>query len=437
MSNSMKGIYLAATMIILCALITFSIVCIKMGKSSYDQAEEPLSNQLTNLDEAKYSKYAGDTIYGNEVQYCIRNFDDLLIKVTTNNSVSIDSENNVKVNSFTNKDIIDTSKSGYASFNSMLDSESKYYVNPSAIFAGRLKRDKKNVIVGIEFIQQNYNLADKHNNDTYTEQVLDKAISKISDGIYNWSEIKNFLATDLASGYVKYSVTVDISGNSYFYSYNNPFDDTLSCEDDTLFLAKVNESTNNNVYIEFVEQTSESASAIAVVLEKYRTANETQYMLVYGNNIVSLLSDFSSNSPFKMNVQTYTNKVNSMTTYWNQAPFLTNEPGTDGYVNPEAFYLTKLDGTYDPSDDMNRSMSISFVNSNIRKGVSYDITGFRSLISSIVTSKDGDTINVFNVADKKQIDLDKLESLGSTFTISSITLSNGTGICTDIGVSIK
>lgn len=431
MSNAMKGIYLAVSIVVLCSLITFVVIYANSGKDTYDTAAEDVTLQLNTLNETKYSKYAGDDIKGSEVQYCVKNFNDISIKITTNNSVTTGASNNKIITSFTRDDIYDNTKAGVQVYASMTDRTSKYYINPNAVFAGKLIRDDNNVITGLEFRQQNYTNVDKEANPVYEEVPAKLTSSVIENGIYAWSDVLNFLISDVSTSYVNYSVTIRVSGGSYFYSYRTPYDGKLVCDSNTLFLATVNKSLNNSVYIEFVEQTSESASAIALVFEKYRPEEESKYMLVSGDIVCQLLSDYSADSPFKMKLTTYTNRDNSLVTYWNRNPFVTNDPAVMGYVDRDAMYLCRVDGYYDTTNDL-RDMEITFTNSNISSSNEYDITDMRDLFIKLVGSDKISQLSM-KLSNGSELKLDELESLGySKFTVKTISYDKNTGIASAI-----
>lgn len=417
--------------------MTFVVLYMNNGKSSYQDVDEELGMEFDTLEEVKYKQYTGDSVKGSEVQYCIKNYPELVIKVTTNNSISTSGSNQSVITSFTDDDIYDATKAGMQAWSKMTDRDSKYYINPNAEFAGKLIRNDDNVITGLEFRQQNYLNIDKVTGDTYSEVPAKETSSSISDGIKSWSEIKKFLLEDVNNSYVNYSVTVRVSGGSYFYSYRNPYLNEEICSDDTLFLATVNRSLNNSVYVELVEQTSESASAIAVVFEKFRTDADNKVMLIPGSTVLELLSEYSQNSPFKMNLQTYTNKDNSTVTYWNQNPFLTNDPSVMGYVDKNATYFVRLDGSYSVENDL-RDMQISFTNSNI-SFKEYSIAEVTSIFGKITDDTGSDMIQLLDSKTGDTIELDKLATMGYVaFKPSKVDFRSGTNIAysiTLVGVS--
>ncbi len=148
MENSLKGLILAAGVIITCVVVGLGFYIAREAKDTATNGAGQitlLNSEFSNNDKTIYD---GITVSGSEVVNAINKFknEELCVKVVTSKSTTYynyyldDAENNIN------------NKSG-ASISDAKKVSNKNYINPNGKFEGELIRDSNDYIIGICFTQ--------------------------------------------------------------------------------------------------------------------------------------------------------------------------------------------------------------------------------------------------------------------------------------------
>ncbi len=138
MENSLKGLILAAGVIITCIVVGLGFFISREAKNAADSGTNQLSAMSSQYDNVEFMMYDGLKVTGSEVVNVIKKHagvEDLTITVKTKDSTSTQK-------AYSSKDAAMPAK------------ESSDYINPSALFLGELERDNNNSLVKIKFTQQ-------------------------------------------------------------------------------------------------------------------------------------------------------------------------------------------------------------------------------------------------------------------------------------------
>ena len=148
MENSLKGLILAAGVIITCVVVGLGFYIAREAKDTASAGAGEISSLNSEFSENDKTIYDGMTVSGNEVLNAIRKFDgdSISIKVITNKSTSY----------YINK--LDTNDSNLGEKSDLKVANAKnagstYYINPNGRFDGEVLRDGNNTIIGIKFTQ--------------------------------------------------------------------------------------------------------------------------------------------------------------------------------------------------------------------------------------------------------------------------------------------
>jgi DNA integrity scanning protein DisA with diadenylate cyclase activity len=148
MENSLKGLILAAGTIITCLVITLGFYLSKEAQSTASTGTSKIGRINTEFAESDKTIYDGVKVSGSEVVNAIKKMSEEEIGVyVETNSAS------------TYYGYVFNSESGELKgksenvYNANIDNTSSEYINPYAMFMGKIIRNSNNVIIGIEFRQ--------------------------------------------------------------------------------------------------------------------------------------------------------------------------------------------------------------------------------------------------------------------------------------------
>lgn len=135
MDNSLKGLILAAGVIITCIVVGLGFFISREAKNASDSGTNQLSAMSSQYDNVEFVMYDGLKITGSEV-----------VNVIKNHSADIDVTVKTKANS---------SGKQYNSKSAVLSNKTEVdYINPSGLFLGELIRNTNEEVAEISFTQQ-------------------------------------------------------------------------------------------------------------------------------------------------------------------------------------------------------------------------------------------------------------------------------------------
>ena len=142
MENSLKGLMLAAGIIITCIIISLGFYIAREARDTASEGTGQINQLQAEFTDASKTMYDGTEVSGSEVLNVIRKFSDetMGILVQTNNY---------------NFDV-DKGELGKAldnSYKNAQDVASDKYINPTARFQGSIVKDVNGTIIGIVFAQ--------------------------------------------------------------------------------------------------------------------------------------------------------------------------------------------------------------------------------------------------------------------------------------------
>ena len=148
MENSLKGLMLAAGIIITCVVISLGFVIAREAKDTASGGVNQLNMLNNEFAEGDKTLYDGVSVSGSEVLNVIRKYQGqslgILVKtnkISTYYGVSFDEATGAL-----------TGQAG-KTYTDALDPANDHYINPYGSFKGKVVRDINNVIVGIIFEQ--------------------------------------------------------------------------------------------------------------------------------------------------------------------------------------------------------------------------------------------------------------------------------------------
>lgn len=149
MENSLKGLSLAAGIIITCIIISLGFYIAREANDTASLGAGQISKLNAEFSDASLTMYDGTKVSGSEVINVIRKFDGEQIGVL----VSTNKSSTYYLNSFDVESgaLGDVSESSYQTAR---DTTSNTYINPTGRFAGTVVRDVNGTITGIVFIQE-------------------------------------------------------------------------------------------------------------------------------------------------------------------------------------------------------------------------------------------------------------------------------------------
>ncbi|WFR59547.1 hypothetical protein QA584_10775 [Anaerocolumna sp. AGMB13025] len=149
MDNSLKGLILAAGVIITCLVVGIGFYISREASAAATNGTGQISRMNKEVAESDKVMYDGLDVTGSEVINAINKYksEDIAVKVTTKKS-----------SVYYNRILINSDKElGNESNASVKDTQtitSSYYINQKAQFTGEILRDVNDTIIGISFVQQ-------------------------------------------------------------------------------------------------------------------------------------------------------------------------------------------------------------------------------------------------------------------------------------------
>lgn len=135
MDNSLKGLILAAGVIITCIVVGLGFFISREAKNASDSGTNQLSAISSQYDNVEYTMYNGLKVTGSEVANVIKSH-------ASEIQVSVKTKANTEGKTYTSKVVTNVDKS---------DAD---YINPSALFLGELVRNTNEEVTEIVFTQQ-------------------------------------------------------------------------------------------------------------------------------------------------------------------------------------------------------------------------------------------------------------------------------------------
>lgn len=147
MENSLKGLILAAGVIITCVVVGLGFYISREAKDTASKGAGDISSLNSEFSDSSKTIYDGMNVSGNEVVNAIKKFenDTVGIKVVTGKGTAC--YGNVV------SDSGEVTQGSVSTLASARDSANKNYINPNGKFLGKVIRDSNNTIVGISFTQ--------------------------------------------------------------------------------------------------------------------------------------------------------------------------------------------------------------------------------------------------------------------------------------------
>jgi hypothetical protein len=149
MENSLKGLMLAAGIIITCVVISLGFVIAREAKDTASGGVNQLNMLNNEFVEGDKTLYDGVVVSGSEVLNVIRRFSDeaLGILVSTN-------KDRTYYNYDFNEETGDIGQQTSNDYKKAQDVSSTKYINPTARFMGSIVRDVNGAITGLKFEQE-------------------------------------------------------------------------------------------------------------------------------------------------------------------------------------------------------------------------------------------------------------------------------------------
>jgi hypothetical protein len=149
MDNSLKGLILAAGVIITCLIVGIGFYISREASAAATNGTGQISRMNKEVAESDKVMYDGLDVTGSEVINAINKYrsEDIAVKVTTKKSSVY--YNRILTNS--DKELGNDSN---ASVKDTQTITSSYYINQKAQFTGEIIRDVNDTIIGISFVQQ-------------------------------------------------------------------------------------------------------------------------------------------------------------------------------------------------------------------------------------------------------------------------------------------
>lgn len=149
MDNSLKGLILAAGVIITCLVVGLGFYISREASAAATNGTGQISRMNKEVMDSDKVMYDGLDVTGSEVINAINKYknEDIAIKVKTKKST-------VYYNRILNNEDKELGKKSDASVKDAQTITSVYYINQRAQFTGQILRDANDTIIGIYFEQQ-------------------------------------------------------------------------------------------------------------------------------------------------------------------------------------------------------------------------------------------------------------------------------------------
>lgn len=149
MENSLKGLMLAAGVIITCIVVGLGFYIAREAKGTAIQGANQISQLNGEFSDTTLSLYDQTEVSGSEVINAIRKFQNQVISIKVNTGKAV-CEYLYRIDEATGRILTKSNQN----LELALDKTSPYYINPTGKFRARLTRDVTNMVTRIEFIQQ-------------------------------------------------------------------------------------------------------------------------------------------------------------------------------------------------------------------------------------------------------------------------------------------
>lgn len=149
MENSLKGLILAAGIIITCIIVSLGFYIAREAKDTASSGAGQISKLNAEFSDTSKTIYDGAEVSGSEVRNVIRKFQD--------EAVGILVKTNKKDTYYGYQFELDSGNLGSAAKSDYKNAQSEssdQYINPSGRFAGTIVRDANGTITGIVFQQK-------------------------------------------------------------------------------------------------------------------------------------------------------------------------------------------------------------------------------------------------------------------------------------------
>lgn len=149
MENSLKGLMLAAGIIITCIIISLGFYIAREASDTASSGTGQINELQAEFADTSKTMYENTEVSGSEVINVIRKFSDEMIgvKVQTKKNTSY----YIYQFSDTDGSLKNTSSLDYKSAQNVTSSN---YINPTGRFLGTVVRDANGTITGLSFVQQ-------------------------------------------------------------------------------------------------------------------------------------------------------------------------------------------------------------------------------------------------------------------------------------------
>lgn len=148
MENSLKGLILAAGVIITCVVVGLGFYIAREAKDTASGGASEISSLNSEFSQNDKTIYDGLTVSGNEVINAISKFsgDEIAVKVVTSKASAC-------YNKFLDSSEKSLTQGTVSTVTKAKESSSKTYINPNGKFNGSVIRDTNNTIIAIKFTQ--------------------------------------------------------------------------------------------------------------------------------------------------------------------------------------------------------------------------------------------------------------------------------------------
>lgn len=149
MENSLKGLMLAAGIIITCIIISLGFYIAREASDTANSGTGQINEMRAEFENTSKTMYDNTEVSGSEVLNVIRKFSDetLAVRVQTKKSTTF---YNYQINEGDGS-IRDSSNADYKSAQVVTNDS---YINPTGRFLGSVIRDANGTITGLSFVQQ-------------------------------------------------------------------------------------------------------------------------------------------------------------------------------------------------------------------------------------------------------------------------------------------
>ena len=149
MENSLKGLMLAAGIIITCIIISLGFYIAREASDTASSGTGQINELQAEFSDTSKTMYENTEVYGSEVINVIRKFSDEMI------GVKVQTKKNTSYYIYQFNDTDGSLKNASSlDYKSAQNVTSSNYINPTGRFLGTVVRDANGTITGLSFVQQ-------------------------------------------------------------------------------------------------------------------------------------------------------------------------------------------------------------------------------------------------------------------------------------------